>query len=104
MVLRIERAAALVDLTRAALARGHFDRHHWVKLPRLLEGPMLQDVQRAIARATFVEVWHTSVTPPSVDVCMTPNALSAMLELLCNDPAVLRAVESVTGCGPLVRF
>jgi hypothetical protein len=104
MVLRIERAAAHVDRTRAAAARGHFDGHHWVKLPHLLDGPMLQYVQREIARAPFVEVRHTGVTPPSVDVCMPPNALSAMLELLCNDPAVLRAVESVTDCGPLVRF
>jgi hypothetical protein len=104
VLLRIDRAAAHVDLTRVDLARSHFDRHHWVKLPHLLDGPMLRDVQRDIARATFVEVRHTSVTPPSIDVCMEPNALSAMLELLCNDPAVLGAVESVTGCGPLVRF
>jgi hypothetical protein len=104
MLLRIERAAAHVDLTGAAAARGTFDRHHWVKLPHLVGGPLLQHVQREMARATFVEVRHTSVTPPSIDVCMPPNALSAMLELLCNDPAVLRAVEAVTGCGPLVRF
>jgi len=104
MLLRIERAAAHVDLMRAREARGHFDRHHWLKLPRLLDGPLLRQVQREIARATFVEVRHASVIPPSIDVCMTPNALSAMLELLCNDPAVLRAVESMTSCGPLVRF
>jgi hypothetical protein len=104
MLLRIARAAAQVDLSCAAAARGHFDRHQWLKLPNLLDGPMLDYVQREISRATFVEVWHTSVTPPSVDVCMTPNALSAMLELLCNDPAVLGAIESATGCGPLVRF
>lgn len=104
MLLRIERAAAQVDLMRASEARGHFDRCHWLKLPQLLDGSLLQHVQREVARATFVEVRHTSVTPPSIDVCMTPNALSAMLELLCNDPAVLRAVESLTSCGPLVRF
>ena len=104
MLLRIERAAAHVDLMRASEAREHFDRHHWLKLPRLLDGSLLARVQRELARATFVEVRHTSVTPPSIDVCMTPNPLSAMLELLCNDPAVLRAVESLTACGPLVRF
>ena len=104
MLLRIDRAAAHVDLMRASDARGHFDRHHWLKLPRLLDGSLLEHVRREIARAMFVEVRHTSVTPPSIDVCMTPNALSAMLELLCNDPAVLRAVESLTSCGPLVRF
>jgi hypothetical protein len=104
MLLRIERAAAHVDLMCASEARGHFDRHHWLKLPRLLGGPLLEHVQREIARSTFVEVRHTTVTPPSIDVCMMPNAVSAMLELVCNDPAVLRTVETITACGPLVRF
>ena len=35
---------------------------------------------------------------------MEPNATSAMLELLCNDPAVCSAVEAMTGCAPLTRF
>jgi hypothetical protein len=104
MVLQIDRAATHFDPPRGAGARAHFDRHHWVKLPRVLDGPMLRHVQCALARATFVEVRHTRVNPPSIDVCMTPNALSGMLELLCNDGAVLRAVESLTGCVPLVRF
>jgi hypothetical protein len=104
MLLQIDRVATQVDLSGAAAARAHFERHHWVKLPHFLDGPTLQHVQAALARASFVEVHHTNVTPPSVDVCMEPNALSGMLELLCNDPAVLRAVESVTGCAPLVRF
>jgi hypothetical protein len=104
MLLQIDRVATHFDPPRAAEAREHFDRHHWVRLPRFLDGPMLAHVQRELARASFVEVRHTSVTPPSIDVCMEPNALSAMLELLCNDSAVLRAVESLTGCEPLVRF
>jgi len=104
MLLQIDRAATHFDLPRAADARAHFDRHHWVKLLKLLDGSMLRHVQRELARATFVEVHHTSVTPPSIDVCMEPNALSGLLELLCNDSGVLRAVESLTGCAPLVRF
>ena len=104
MRLQIDRAATRVDLSDAATARAHFQRHHWLRLPNLLDGETLQHVQNALVRATFVEVRHTNVTPPSIDVCMAPNALSAMLELLCNDAAMLRAVESLTGCAPLVRF
>ena len=104
MLLQVDRAATHFAPPRAAAARAHFDRHHWVKLPHFLDGSMLAQVQHALARARFVEVRHTGVTPPSIDVCMEPNALSAMLELLCNDAVVLRAVEALTGCGPLVRF
>ena len=104
MVLQIDRSATRFSPPRATNARAHFDRHHWVKLPHFLARPLLQRAQRELARATFVEVRHTRVNPPSVDVCMTPNALAGMLELLCNDDAVLRAIESLTGCVPLVRF
>jgi hypothetical protein len=85
-------------------ARVWFDQHHWLKLPRLIDGRMLVDVQHAVQGATFVEVAHSHVTPPSIDVCMEPNACSALLELLCNDPALLQAVEALTGCSPLRRF
>jgi hypothetical protein len=104
MLLHIDRAATHFDALDASTARGHFDRRHWLKLPAFLDGAMLRDVQRALARATFIEVRHTGVSPPSIDVCMEPNPLSAMLELLCNDRALLRAVECLTGCSPLVRF
>jgi hypothetical protein len=104
MLLQIDRAATHVDLAAGAAARTHFERHHWVKLPHFLHAAMMRDVQHGLAHARFVEVRHMSVAPPSIDVCMVPNALSAMLELFCNDAAVLRAVESLTGCAPLVRF
>lgn len=104
MLLRVDRASTHVDLAGAAAARSHFDRHHWLKLPQFLDPAMIARVQRELARARFVEVRHIRVEPPSIDVCMEPNALSAMLELLCNDPVVLRAVESLTGCSPLLRF
>lgn len=84
--------------------RAHFDRHHWVRAPGMLEPELLRDIQARLARAEFVERIHTGVTPPSVDLCMVPNAAAALLELAFNDPAVLRAIEQITGCHPLTRF
>jgi 2OG-Fe(II) oxygenase superfamily len=104
MLLQVDRASTHFDGGAAAAARTHVHRHHWLKLPHFLDGSTLEHIHRELARASFMEVHHTSVTPPSVDLCMEPSALSGMLELLCNDPAVLRAVESLTGCAPLVRF
>ena len=102
--VQIARDAARWDPAAVAAARAHFDVHHWVKVRGLVSGPLLRDVQDGLRRATFVEVRHQAVSPPSVDVCMEPNATSAMLELLCNDPALFAAVEAMTGCTPLTRF
>jgi hypothetical protein len=44
------------------------------------------------------------VTPPSIDLCMIPNTLAALLELALNDPAIFRAIEQITGWPPIARF
>jgi hypothetical protein len=84
--------------------RAHFATRHWVRLPGVLEPPLLADLQSRVARAEFVERIHSGVHPPSVDLSMVPNAASALLELAFNDAAVLRAVEAIAGCGPIARF
>lgn len=78
--------------------RARFERHHWIRLPRLLDDSLLRQVQRGVEAAAFVEIRHTDVEPPSVDVRMEPNATAGMLALLCNDPALLGGVEALTGC------
>jgi hypothetical protein len=102
----IQLSRDLVRFEPAAIpaARAHFDAHHWLKLRGFLSGALLAQVQAAIRLATFTEVIHQGVTPPSVDVCMEPNPTSALLELLCNDPALFGVVDAIAGCGPLTRF
>lgn len=85
-------------------SRRHFEQHHWCRLPQFLSPPLLSRVQQGIAAATFVEMRHEAVQPPSIDLAMTPNATAAMLELCCNAPLVLSAIETLTGCAPLPTF
>lgn len=92
------------DDALVADARRHFDRHHWIKLTQLLSPALLADVQRGLASATFVELRHEGVRPPSIDLHMEPNATSAMLELVANDRRVFQAIEDITGCRGVVRF
>jgi hypothetical protein len=103
-MLQLSRDLARWDPAAATDARGRFETHHWTKITGLIAEPLLAQVQEAIRKATFTEVVHRGVSPPSVDVCMDPNPTAALLELLCNDPAVLAAVEAITGCSPLTRF
>jgi hypothetical protein len=88
---------------RAGL-RAHFDQYMWVRLPRLLEPALLEEVQHLLERATFERFVHTEVDPPSVDLIMTPGPASALLELLVNDPGVYHDIEAITGCDPVSHF
>lgn len=105
-MLRIARTGSLVSATDAEIARlrSHFDEHHWVRLPRVLHHDLLQDVHERLARAEFIETAHPGVDPPSRDLCMVPNAVSGLLELVFNDAAVYDVVERITGCDEVARF
>jgi hypothetical protein len=105
-MLQVARTGTLVSATDAEIARlrSHFGEHHWVRLPRVLHPDLLQDVQERLARAEFIDTAHPSVDPPSRDLCMVPNALSGLLELVFNDAAIFDVVERVTGCEEIARF
>lgn len=105
-MLKVGRASTAGYNARDEIAalQSHFDRHKWVRLPGVLDADLLRDVQERLVRAEFVERVHAGVTPPSIDLCMVPNATAALLELVFNDAAVLRAVEAITGSGAIVRF
>jgi hypothetical protein len=103
-VIQLTRETARWDPAAVREARARFDAQHWIKLRGFLAGPLLERVQNGIGRATFTEVIHRGVTPPSIDVCMDPNPTSALLELLCNDAALFHVIEAITGCSPLTRF
>jgi len=106
MSLCVSKTATTGWLDEAEIAplRQSFETSHWVRLPGVLDPALLADIQARVARAEFVERVHHGVHPPSVDLSMVPDAASALLELAFNDPAVLRAVEAIAGCGPIARF
>jgi hypothetical protein len=105
-MLQVARASTAGHAGRDEIAalRSHFDRHHWVRLSGMLDPDLLRDVQARLTRARFIERVHDGVTPPSIDLCMAPDATAALLELLFNDPAILRLVEQVAGCDRIARF
>jgi hypothetical protein len=47
---------------------------------------------------------HDGVAADSADLRVLGSTASELLVLLCNDPAVLRAIEDITGCASLTRF
>jgi hypothetical protein len=95
--------ARLSDEERAAL-RKQFAAQRSLRLPGLLSPELLGDVQRRLATAEFVRTVHAGVHPPSVDLSMVPNELAGLLELVCNDPALWRVLEELTGSPKITRF
>jgi hypothetical protein len=84
--------------------RARFRKQHWIRLPAVFDEAVLARLNAALRAAAFTEVRHAQAAAHSSDLRVLGAAASELLVLLCNDPAVLRAIEDVTGCGPLTRF
>lgn len=106
MRLQLDRRGTRYERSEAELAgaRRHYDRRHWIRLPQFLSPDLFADLQNRLAFARFYERRHTGVVPPSIDLCMEANGVSAMLELITNDRALFDAVREITGCDPIARF
>lgn len=105
-MLQLDRRGLARDLgapERAAL-RAHFDEHLWARLPGILQPDLLAEVQRRLARATFVEHAHERVHPPSVDLVLPAGDVQGLLEMAVNDPSMYAAVEDITGCDRIGHF
>jgi hypothetical protein len=84
--------------------RDAFGAQRWIRLPRLLDEPLLGRLDTDISRSVFTETSHASVTTRSHDLRIVGSIASELLVLLCNDPVVLHAVEDMTGLAGLTRF
>ncbi|SRR6266542_2979382 len=84
--------------------RAAFQRQRWVRLPALLQEPLLRRIDAGLSHGGFAETRHEGVANDSVDLRVIGAPVSELLVLVCNDPVVLRAVEDITGAAPLTRF
>jgi hypothetical protein len=84
--------------------RARFQKQHWTRLPGLFDEAVLHRLDGALSAAAFTEIRHEHVAADSSDLRVIGAPASELLVLLCNDPVVLRAIEDVTGCGPVTRF
>lgn len=102
-MIRMTRAGVVVDRTsdEIAEARAEFDRVHCLRLAGFLDAPLLQVVQDHLEQADFYDRTHDGI---GTELCLSPGTLSSALEFLWNAPALLAAVERLTGCGPFGCF
>jgi hypothetical protein len=80
--------------------RDEYQRSHLVRLPSLLEPPLLDRIAREVDSAEF----EPRETELERELCMVPGRAYALLMLLANDPALFEVVHAATGCERIGRF
>jgi len=76
--------------------RRQFKRDHCVRLPRLLERGLLQQVLDRIERASVLPRAHECI---GEELCLDDPVTISLLTFLANDPRFLRIVQQITECG-----
>jgi SAM-dependent methyltransferase len=81
--------------------RAAFERHHCVRLPRFLDGPLLERVRRYVDEGEFEVREHAGIR---TELCMHRGKATELLLLLINDPHLFGLVREITGCTRIGRF
>ena len=82
------------------LAREHFARHNYLRLPGFIEPALLQVIQRHLDRAGFTEKHHDV----GRENRPANKSLANVLCVLMNDPKLFGLIRRITGCGPIGCF
>jgi hypothetical protein len=80
--------------------RHEYERSHLVRLPGLLESPLLDRIRREVDAAEF----ESQESELSRELCMRPGRGFALLLFAANDPALFEVVRAITGCERIGRF
>lgn len=72
-------------------ARGHFERHDWIRLPAVLDLELWNMIQEQLA-ASNLEGKTASIYPAF-------NVSDSALVLLLNNAQLFKIIEQITGCG-----
>src|SRR5262245_38400024 len=102
-MIRVTREGAYRSASPAmfAEAREQFDRRACLAVRGLVDQALLECLFDAADHADFYEREHPGIGAES---CLSPGALTAALELIFNDVALLTLVDELTGCGPFGCF
>jgi 2-oxoglutarate-Fe(II)-dependent oxygenase superfamily protein len=86
--------------TELNLLRSEFERQHWLLLPKFLDAPLLDLIQRKLGETDY------QVVDRETGVELRPIDCTAYLatELLLNSPKLFRAIEQLTGCDQVACF
>ncbi|MEP5570013.1 MAG: 2OG-Fe(II) oxygenase [Halioglobus sp.] len=96
-------AQVQVCAARLSALRAHFYEHDWVRLPCLLEEPLLQRIVGLIQAESFLEVSHEDMRDDT-ELRLNDCAGERALELVHNNSQLFRLVEEVAQCDHIGSF
>lgn len=96
----LTRGGVVTDAGGVERLRGDFDRHGWVRLPGLLDPPLLAFVLDELDRAE----WAALAKDFFSEQVVQGGAALRLLVFLTNSPRLLDVVHAVTACGPFSWF
>ncbi len=80
-----------------------FERHHYFRIPQLLEPELLDSIQRQIDGSEFRERVHEGIES-NKELCMTGNAAFGTLLFLINDERLFQIIQDITLCNRIRCF
>ncbi|MGH2993061.1 MAG: methyltransferase domain-containing protein [Solirubrobacterales bacterium] len=98
---RGSRVASLGSAHDLESLRAAFEHHHCVRLPRLLDGPLLDRVQSYVDEGEFSMREYEGMR---TELFMEQGKAAELLMLLVNDPHLFEHVRTITGCKRIGRF
>jgi 2OG-Fe(II) oxygenase superfamily/Coenzyme PQQ synthesis protein D (PqqD) len=81
--------------------RAKFKRENHLRIPGFVEPGLLEVVRKYLQKAQFEESEYGAV---GRDLALWNSPVAGALHLLMNDPALLKCVRRISGCGPIGSF
>lgn len=98
--LQIERSRLAVNGSVDALRREFAASNH-IHLPQLIEPGLLNIIYEKVQTGRFVDRTHQGI---GTEECLTPGTATSILQLVFNDPALLRVMADIGGCEAVKCF
>ena len=98
--LQINSTGLAVNGSTEALQQ-EFARNHYVHLPQFIEPGLLKIVMERVEAGEFVDRAHHGI---GTEQCLVPGITTSILQLLFNDPALLKTVADIAACAPVKCF
>ena len=100
-MIQLQKSQIVADPEDVERRKTEFRERHCVVLPQLLDVPLLDFLAERLERGRWLDNVNEDV---GHEIVLNDPPATGLLHFGVNTPSFLKAVEEITGCGPLTRF
>jgi hypothetical protein len=100
-MIQLQKSKVIADPEDVERWKLEFRERHCVVLPRLLDVPLLDFLVERLERGRWIDNVNEDV---GREIVLFDARATGLLHFGMNAPFFLKAVQEITGCGPLTRF